>query len=119
VLAGGGARSAVWTQIVADVFGLPVYPNREPEGSAIGAALLAGAAIGWFGAQEGAAAWLQLDEPVAPRSNVTATYRQLAEVFDQAYAKHRDDFRTLERAGGPVFAQTDWPAIRDLRRWNW
>jgi xylulokinase len=99
VLAGGGARSAVWTQIVADVFDLPVYPNREPEGSAIGAALLAGAAIGWFGAQEGAAAWLQLDEPVAPRSNVTATYRQLAEVFNQAYAKHRDDFRALERTG--------------------
>jgi xylulokinase len=99
VLAGGGARSAVWTQIVADVFDLPVYPNREPEGSAIGAALLAGAANGWFGPQEGASNWLQLAEPVAPRSRATATYRQLAKVFDAAYAKHRDDFQTLAQAG--------------------
>jgi xylulokinase len=38
---GGGARSAVWRQIMADVFGVPVVGMREDEGAALGAALQA------------------------------------------------------------------------------
>lgn len=40
-LTGGGARSAVWRQIVADVFELPVTIQRIDEGAAFGAALQA------------------------------------------------------------------------------
>jgi xylulokinase len=36
---GGGAKSRVWLQIVADVFGTPVSTLREPEAAAYGAAL--------------------------------------------------------------------------------
>lgn len=36
---GGGARSRLWLQIVADVFGTPVATLREPEAAAYGAAL--------------------------------------------------------------------------------
>ena len=97
LLAGGGARSAVWTQIVADLFELPVYRIQEPDGSAMGAALLAGASIGWFKAQAGASAWLRLTDPVTPRQPVSKIYRELAELFGTAYTKHRDDFRVLER----------------------
>ena len=46
VLVGGGARSPLWRQIMADVFGLPVSPALDPDQSAIGAAMTAGAAIG-------------------------------------------------------------------------
>ncbi|MEZ4583286.1 MAG: FGGY-family carbohydrate kinase [Caldilineaceae bacterium] len=41
ILAGGGARSALWQQLVADVFGLPVRPLQVADQSAAGAALLA------------------------------------------------------------------------------
>ena len=41
VLTGGGARSAAWRQMVADVFGLPVQVPRDVEGAAFGAALQA------------------------------------------------------------------------------
>jgi xylulokinase len=41
VLTGGGAASAAWRQMVADVFGLPVEVPREVEGAAFGAALQA------------------------------------------------------------------------------
>src|SRR4249919_92199 len=41
VLTGGGAASAAWRQMVADVFGLPVEVPREAEGAAFGAALQA------------------------------------------------------------------------------
>ena len=38
---GGGARSAVWRQIMADVFGVPVVGMKEDEGAALGGALQA------------------------------------------------------------------------------
>ena len=41
VLTGGGAHSAAWRQMVADVFGLPVEVPRQPEAAAFGAALQA------------------------------------------------------------------------------
>lgn len=40
-LTGGGAASAVWRQMAADVFDLPVIVPRQPEGAALGAALQA------------------------------------------------------------------------------
>lgn len=52
-LGGGGARSTLWRQIMADVCGAPVeVPNTE-EGPAFGAALLAGVGVGvWPGVTE-------------------------------------------------------------------
>jgi xylulokinase len=40
-LTGGGAKSAVWRQIMADIFGVPVVGMVEDEGAALGAALQA------------------------------------------------------------------------------
>lgn len=40
-LTGGGAKSAVWRQIMADIFGVPVVAMVEDEGAALGGALQA------------------------------------------------------------------------------
>lgn len=45
-LVGGAANSALWTQIRADVLGLPVVRLHAPEASAWGAALMGGLASG-------------------------------------------------------------------------
>lgn len=45
---GGGARSALWRQIVADVFGAQIVTLNVTEGAAFGAALLAGVGAGVF-----------------------------------------------------------------------
>ena len=47
-VSGGGARSDLWLRIVATVFGLPLERPVVEEGSAYGAALLAGVAAGSF-----------------------------------------------------------------------
>src|SRR5690606_25540981 len=52
---GGGAKSPLWSQIVADVTGVPVTACREPETSALGAAALAAAATGLHPSIAGAA----------------------------------------------------------------
>jgi xylulokinase len=45
-LGGGGARSALWQQIQADIYGMPVELIKADEGAAYGAGLLAGVGIG-------------------------------------------------------------------------
>ncbi len=45
-LGGGGARSALWRQIQADVYGQPVVTVEAEEGAAYGAALIAGVGVG-------------------------------------------------------------------------
>jgi gluconokinase len=54
VMATGAAllHSPAWTQIVADVLGVPVTPSGEPEGSSRGAALLALERLGSVGSVE-------------------------------------------------------------------
>src|SRR5436190_1476492 len=47
-LSGGGARSAFWRQMLADVFGKPVVTLETQEGSAYGAAILALVGTGVF-----------------------------------------------------------------------
>ena len=46
---GGGSRSAWWTQLKADIAGVPIEVVSEPETGTLGAALLAGLALGRFG----------------------------------------------------------------------
>lgn len=48
---GGGARSTLWMQIMADVTGLPVSAARGGE-AAFGDAMLAAVGLGWAGASE-------------------------------------------------------------------
>ncbi len=45
---GGGARSDIWLQIKADVFGIPVYSLDSTEIGAAGTAMLAGRAVGAY-----------------------------------------------------------------------
>jgi xylulokinase len=95
VLAGGGARSRLWRQIVADIFDLPVRPSRLADQSAVGAAILAASAemkvpAGTLGAQSA-----KFDEVVEPiRANVER-YAELRELFRDIYTKHSGDFHRL------------------------
>jgi L-xylulokinase len=47
-LSGGGARSAVWPQVFADILGIPVSVPRCGEAGALGAAIAAGVGAGVF-----------------------------------------------------------------------
>jgi xylulokinase len=66
-LGGGGARSALWRQIQADVYGRPVERVEAEEGAAYGAALLAGVAAGvWRSADAAADAVVRPAERLDP-----------------------------------------------------
>jgi gluconokinase len=85
---GGFARSALWRQMLADVFGLPIGFAANPEGSAFGAALLAMDALGLVQSIDRGADIMPVDEVVTPDPEAAAIYAELlprfAELADQA-----------------------------------
>jgi len=95
IMAGGGARSQLWRQIVADVFDLPVQRLQVGEQSAWGAILLAGGGVGLFDPASTAQMWATYGPPVEPDSGRHVLYQALLTMFRSAYQKHREDFRQL------------------------
>ena len=82
-LGGGGARSALWRQIQADVYGQQVETVEAEEGAAYGAAILAGV---------GAKAWPSVDAACGAVLRVagnTAPNSEDSLLIDKAYAVYR------------------------------
>ena len=80
---GGGSRSRVWLEIVASVLGLPLERCVVDEGSAYGAALLAGVVSGTFAsAPDAVAACVRVREAVEPNP-------AWARVYADGYARYR------------------------------
>lgn len=48
VVLGGGSRSELWCQILADVTGVPVTRSADAEATCLGAGIMAAAAVGWY-----------------------------------------------------------------------
>jgi xylulokinase len=93
-LGGGGARSSLWRQIQADVYGMPVEIVEAEEGAAYGAALLAG--VGgkvWDSVDEACETVVRVAERVEPDPVAAALMN-----------RNYNDFRAL------------YPALRTLPR---
>jgi xylulokinase len=66
-LTGGGAKGKFWSQMIADVTGLPCVTLEADEGPAYGAALLAGVGIGvWKDVQQACDACVRVKTSIAP-----------------------------------------------------
>jgi xylulokinase len=95
LLIGGGARSAVWRQILADVLDLPVWlPALTTEATALGALVAGGVGVGLF------ADFSVVDRLVSPRP---AEHPEPAR--HQRYAALLDLFRQTYAALDPIFAK--------------
>jgi xylulokinase len=85
-MTGGGAKSPLWRQILADVVGSPIHTLQAEEGPAYGVALLAGVGVGiWNSVPEACEATVQLADTTAPRPNEQAVYAQLYPRYRQLY----------------------------------
>lgn len=85
-LSGGGSQSAFWRQLQADFYHSPVATLTSNEGSAFGAALLAGVGVGlWPSVREACHATIREHESLVPHPASAATYRQLRDTFESAY----------------------------------
>ncbi len=75
---GGGSRSNLWLQIVADVTGTPVVRSATTEATCLGAAIVAATAVGWYSdAYRAAASMTSVTDRFTPNPANQAIYEPL------------------------------------------
>lgn len=85
-LGGGGARSPLWQQIQADIYGQPVELIEAEEGAAYGAALLAGVGIEhWKSVDEACETSVRVKKTVSPNPQVATLMNQRYEEYRKLY----------------------------------
>ncbi len=95
LLIGGGAKSAVWRQILADVLGLPIHlPALTTEATALGALVAGGVGVGLFP-----------DFSVIDRLIAIREAERPQAVNQQKYAALLDLFKRSYEALDPIFAE--------------
>jgi xylulokinase len=88
IASGGGARSALWRQVMADVFQAPVTQLGVQEQSALGAVILAGLGVGSYAdAVQACETFVSYGSPIQPRPATAATYQEGYERFCAVYGK--------------------------------
>jgi xylulokinase len=94
---GGGATSAFWRQLLADIFEKPVVRLQTQEGSAHGAALLALAGTGPYSSVPEASrvAIRELDS-VAPRAAEAGPYRLGYRIYQALYPALKPIYQAIE-----------------------
>lgn len=92
---GGGARSALWRQILADVFGTEIALVNVTEGAAYGAALLAGVGAGLYHDVPGACArTIRVVDQVAPGENARI-YADYYPIYRSLYPSLASQFKAV------------------------
>jgi xylulokinase len=85
-LIGGGGRSAVWRQILADVFDLPLLRVELPAAAtALGAAIAGGVGVGIYPDYGVANELITVIPAESPRPEVQERYNALYELFKESY----------------------------------
>jgi xylulokinase len=95
---GGGAKSALWRQIIADVLGKSLFQMNVEEGSAFGAALLAAVGTGAYASvPEACAATLRTADETRPNLAQTAAYAPYHALYKSLYPALKPAFSEAAR----------------------
>lgn len=91
IASGGGAKSALWLQIQADIFNKKVIVLENEQGPGMGAAILAAVGLGWFESVEQAAqAFASFGQVYAPKADNVEKYAQVYQMYRQVYTQTAD-----------------------------
>lgn len=94
-ICGGGAKSPLWRQIIADVFDMPVDIPVTEQGPSYGAAMLAMVGCGEYADVKSAAdAIVRVSETVLPDKSAEK-YRERYAMFAKLYPALKDVFRDM------------------------
>ena len=96
MLCGGGARSPLWREILANVLGIELDIPVSEQGPGMGGAMLAMTACGEYASvRECCAALVRVKERVLPTPELTEKYVRRYEAFRRIYPALRDVFRDM------------------------
>ena len=95
-VSGGGAKSLLWRQILADILGAELVTVNTTEGAAFGAALLAGVSAGvWADVDTACAHTITTHDRIIPNNETSAIYESLYEQYQRLYPTLKSTLHAL------------------------
>ncbi len=99
-LAGGGAKSEVFCQILADITGHTIEVPRDPQNAgAAGAAIICGLGLEMIPSPDAVKAMVPVERTFTPNPSAQSVYNGMFDVFRQLYARNQKLFRTMNQKG--------------------
>lgn len=93
---GGGGRSPVWRQMLADMYDCSVKTVVQTEGPALGVAILAGVGCGIYESVEAACdALISEDKSTGPVGRQAERYRKYHQLYKKLYEDLKDSYKKL------------------------
>ncbi|RLM04947.1 xylulokinase [Gibbsiella quercinecans] len=97
IASGGGARSALWLQIKASVYNLPLLQTRNQENGTTGCAIIAGVGIGLFNSfAEGVKRTVSVEREFMPDPRQHEHYMRCFELFERLYHQAQPLYEQLD-----------------------
>ena len=98
-ISGGGAKSKLWKQILADIFNVELVTLNSTEGAPYGAALIAAAGTGAFNTiQEACERCIKKESVTEPVLENTAVYNEFYDVYKNLYPSLKPSFNKISSA---------------------
>lgn len=95
-VSGGGAKSAWWRQILADVLGLELVMVNTTEGAAYGAAILAAVGAGvWPSVETACSDLIKIVDRVSPNPERAEYYRRMHDQYRKLYPSLKPFFSAI------------------------
>ncbi len=95
-LSGGGAKSPLWRQIMADVMGQSACTINAEQGPAYGVALLAAVGCGQYkNIEEACRATIEVVHKMPPKRSATRTYDKMFPIYQSLYGRLKPAFDAI------------------------
>jgi len=96
MVSGGGGKSELWRQILADMFNCKVSTNKSSEGPALGVALLAGVGTGVYkDIDEACSIAISENSVQVPKEENFLVYKRYYEIYKKIYNDLKGTFELL------------------------
>lgn len=97
-VSGGGAKSPLWRQILADIFGVKVQVISSKEGPAYGAAILAAVGCGLYkSVDEACKSFINITDSINPISQNVTKYNKIYDVYNKLYPALKKSFDEISK----------------------
>lgn len=94
---GGGARSEIWQQIMADIYDAEIkVPRLLEEGGSMGAAVIGGVGAGVYQDFSAIEHFIKIDKVRIPDKESVERYREIKEIFDKYYFALKEVTKEME-----------------------
>jgi xylulokinase len=97
VVGEGGAKSALWRQIVSDMFNVHVTYMKESKGAPAGNAVVAGVGTGVFKDYTVVKEWLKFSDDHFPDEDRHKKYMEIFKVYKNLYMHVKEDYLQLAK----------------------